>query len=317
MGRYLLLGAGFSRNWGAPLAKEFTGSLLGDLHDDDVIAKALRENNNFEAVLGELQGAAKSNKETAARLLRLEQAIAKLFDRINSSLAGRPLNFNENTALSIGDFLSRFDAIFTLNQDLLLEAHYLKAHYHPKWTAVVLPGMDGHAGGGNMVGTDILKATWTPSDHPPIVQPKHQPIYKLHGSSSWRTADAASMLVMGSGKAAAIDRFPVLKAYHHEFRRRLEEPQNRLMVIGYSFQDPHINGVIQGASDRAGLGVYIIDPGGADVLRNARDPRIGPIGQTPADIERIRLVGELRRPLKEIFSPDGDFVRGELFRFFS
>jgi hypothetical protein len=34
MPHYLLIGAGFSRNWGGPLSDEITGSLLGDMHDD-------------------------------------------------------------------------------------------------------------------------------------------------------------------------------------------------------------------------------------------------------------------------------------------
>jgi hypothetical protein len=34
MSHYLLIGAGFSRNWGGPLSEEITGSLLGELHDD-------------------------------------------------------------------------------------------------------------------------------------------------------------------------------------------------------------------------------------------------------------------------------------------
>ena len=42
MGYILLLGAGFSRNWGAPLANEITGSLLGELHDDAVLVQRLR-----------------------------------------------------------------------------------------------------------------------------------------------------------------------------------------------------------------------------------------------------------------------------------
>jgi hypothetical protein len=42
MGHYLLIGAGFSRNWGGPLSEEITGSLLGKLHDDEEIAGALR-----------------------------------------------------------------------------------------------------------------------------------------------------------------------------------------------------------------------------------------------------------------------------------
>jgi len=42
MGYYLLIGAGFSRNWSGPLSEEITGSLLGELHDDSKIANALR-----------------------------------------------------------------------------------------------------------------------------------------------------------------------------------------------------------------------------------------------------------------------------------
>lgn len=34
MAHYLLIGAGFTRNWGGPLSEEITGSLLGELHDD-------------------------------------------------------------------------------------------------------------------------------------------------------------------------------------------------------------------------------------------------------------------------------------------
>jgi hypothetical protein len=45
--RVLLLGAGFSRNWGAPLSEEIDGSLLSDLYDDEVLAKKLN-NRPFE-----------------------------------------------------------------------------------------------------------------------------------------------------------------------------------------------------------------------------------------------------------------------------
>jgi hypothetical protein len=43
MPHYLLLGTGFSRNWGRPLSEEITSSLLGELHDDADLAAALRQ----------------------------------------------------------------------------------------------------------------------------------------------------------------------------------------------------------------------------------------------------------------------------------
>jgi hypothetical protein len=52
MGRYLLIGAGFSRNWGGPLSEEITGSLLGELHDDLAIANALRRGPFEDAFQG-------------------------------------------------------------------------------------------------------------------------------------------------------------------------------------------------------------------------------------------------------------------------
>jgi hypothetical protein len=42
MGHYLLVAAGFSRNWGGPLSEEITGNFLGELHDDEAITGALR-----------------------------------------------------------------------------------------------------------------------------------------------------------------------------------------------------------------------------------------------------------------------------------
>src|SRR5258708_3100215 len=60
MGHYLLIGAGFSRNWGGPLSEDITGSLLGELHDDVVIANALRR-VPFEEAFGGFQSPAAGN----------------------------------------------------------------------------------------------------------------------------------------------------------------------------------------------------------------------------------------------------------------
>lgn len=52
MRHVLLLGAGFSRNWGAPLASEIAGSLLSELHDDPVLAPRLRSGPFEDAFAG-------------------------------------------------------------------------------------------------------------------------------------------------------------------------------------------------------------------------------------------------------------------------
>lgn len=140
-----------------------------------------------------------------------------------------------------------------------------------------------------------------------------QPLFKLHGSSNWKTESGEPMLIMGNGKSGAIQKFPVLKAYHDQFAARLSEAGSRLMVIGYSFQDEHINSVIELASRERELGSYILDPRGREVLL---DPKMARAAIRPQrDIENIRLVGELRRPMSMVFGGD-EFAHGELMRFF-
>jgi hypothetical protein len=61
------------------------------------------------------------------------------------------------------------------------------------------------------------------------------------------------------------------------------------MVIGYSFQDDHINAVIERASREHGLGTYLVDLRGREVLL---DPKMARAMIKPKrDIEDIKLVG--------------------------
>ena len=137
MTHLLLLGAGFSHNWGAPLAKAVNGSLLRDLHDDPVLERALRD-QPFENALADFFKVGSGGDQ---RHQRLQVAVTALFDRINQSLGKRTFEFSNDRANSVKDFLERFDAIFTLNQDLLFEIAYLPRFISLKWTAAEVPGM--------------------------------------------------------------------------------------------------------------------------------------------------------------------------------
>ena len=117
MGHVLLLGAGFSRNWGAPLANEITGSLLGELHDDTVLAKRLR-GGPFENAFAGFQRP-HGEDENSRRLRRLQDAVTVLFSRMNAALVGTTFEFDNDLTYSIKKFLERFDAIFTLGHKLI------------------------------------------------------------------------------------------------------------------------------------------------------------------------------------------------------
>ena len=312
MSHILLLGAGFSRNWGAPLASEVTGSLLGELHDDAEMARRLRS-GPFEDAFAGFQRP-RGDDADAKRLRRLQDAVTTLFSRMNAALATTTFEFDNDLAYSIKKFLERFDAIFTLNQDLLLETHYLPNLVSTRWSGVAVPGMQGSRGAGWSGPTEPTKLVWQPIGDT-AVRGNVQPYFKLHGSSNWHDGQGEPVLIMGSAKSGAIERFPVLKAYRDTFRQMLSQPGAKLMVIGYSFQDDHINRVISDGSTEAGLGTFVVDPNGRDVLK---DPKMAgaQIPGPPRAVEEIKIIGELKRPLSAIFRRDV-FAHGELMRFFA
>ena len=311
MPHYLLIGAGFSRNWDGPLSEEITGSLLGELSDDAELAAALRQGPFEDAFPGFTP--ATGSSQAIARHQRFQDAVAGVFARLNRTFLNKQFEFNPNLEFSIMDFLARFDAIFSLNQDLLLEIHYIQRFVQRRrWSSVVLPGMRPILPAPGTGPFDATMHTWQPTEDFTVHQ-GCQPLFKLHGSSNWQTAAGERVLIMGGAKSGAIQQFPVLRHYHDQFAAHLRQGNARLMVIGYSFQDEHINSVIDSASRENGLGTYLVDPIGRNALL---DPKMARAAIRPQrDIEQIRLVGELRRPLSTVFAGDA-FAHGELLRFF-
>jgi hypothetical protein len=99
-----------------------------------------------------------------------------------------------------------------------------------------------------------------------------QPYVKLHGSVNWvESSIGQRVLIMGGRKAVSIGRYRILTWYHEEFRKMLLRPSARLMVIGYSFSDAHINDAIADGLN-AGLKLFVLDPYAVDVLKKA--PRV-------------------------------------------
>src|SRR5262249_14473482 len=143
--------AGFSRNWGGWLANETFEYLLGDPQIEDGIRNVLwryKRQGGFEATLAQLQSdfAHNRNDTTEKNLVKLESAILQMFADMDKAFAGiRNFEFQSDGALMLRSYLVRFDAIFTLNQDLLLERHYLNGNIalsqYRSWNGWQIPGM--------------------------------------------------------------------------------------------------------------------------------------------------------------------------------
>jgi hypothetical protein len=194
MPHYLLVGAGFSRNCGGPLSDEITGSLLGDLHDDPKLSAALRRGPFEDAFQGFRPATGPS--EVIARQRRFQDAVSALFARLNKVFLTKQFEFSNDLEFSVKRFLSKFDAIFSLNQELLLEIHYMQTFIQQgKWSGVILPGMRPFVPAPGTGPFDFTMTTWRPTSDVTI-PPNIQPLFKLHGSSNWQTEPGEPVLIM-------------------------------------------------------------------------------------------------------------------------
>jgi hypothetical protein len=280
MANVLLLGAGFSANWNAPLARDFFNWLLerDEVKSDAGLRDILwryKDHGGFENALSEVQAAYLGGRTPAnkGRLERFQQAINGIFADIDAGHAARASwDFNNEIGGRLVDFLVRFDAIFMLNEDLLFERFYLNHNVMltapGRWDGAILPGMRMIPNSDFPI--DPGRSSWTPDPTNFTVPGRSQPCFKLHGSYRWREASGEQLMIMGGGKGAAIRSHSVLQWYQTEFRRYLTMGETRLMVVGYGFRDDHINEVIAGAAS-TGIKMFIVDPLGVDVADPTRD----------------------------------------------
>jgi hypothetical protein len=330
MNHLLLLGAGFSRNWGGWLASEAFEYLLGcpEICASEDLRRLLwhhQATGGFEDALAELQLANRNDPaNNGPRLQALQGTVTRMFDEMNRGFLGlTDFEFQQNRDDQLRTFLTRFDAIFTLNQDVLLEHHYLNPPDNVmllsrrRWEGPQLPGLRPEPAAGDPPAQSWAQRTWVPTgDHQ--VHPRSQPFFKLHGSSNWRTADGDPMLIMGGEKTREIGLHRILTWYAERFDEYLSQRDSRLMVIGYGFRDAHINEAIARAVDQHGLRLFIISPQGSDLARSLNPTnRPGQIraGTPLEEIFERSLIGASRRHLSEIFGRDG-IERSKVQRFF-
>jgi hypothetical protein len=325
MKRILLTGAGFTRNWGGWLADEVFEYLLGDPALDREMRRLLWDTKDrgggFEAALATVSS-------DADRRRVLESALGRMFQAMNGALARQEFLQTTSFNYDIMSFLPKFDAIFTLNQDLFLEHNYLdeEAMYGPyreRWEGYDMPGV--RPGPEKFIEGKRQPRfiECEPLDDPAAfkLDPKRQPYVKLHGSSNWYRRETVegqalrTLLIMGGDKATGIAGDPLLHWNLAQFRDQLNQPDARLMIIGYGFGDEHINKILMDAAGRD-LRIFIVDPRGVDVL-DKKDPRqiIGP-GKTELMSQlRSVTIGASRRSLREIFAGD-ETGFANLMRFF-
>jgi hypothetical protein len=312
----LLTGAGFSANWGGRLAREVNTAVARRVGNDPNLAALLHRNPNFEEALAELQNAAAISTPGAHdQLQRLETGITEVFDNMNCHLSAAKFSFRAETGWTVAEFLVLFDAIFTLNQDLLLESHHLMPAgigfalalvSGSRWDIGVLPGVDAIPDPNVVGGYNVLRTRWRPVASPSstVIGPRHQPYYKLHGSMNWHDPNGGRLLVMGGNRPTTMKQHSILTWYAEKFAEAVSTPNVRLMVIGYGFRDNHINRMIYEGWQKGGrtLSMFIVHPDGREILKKV-NPTFGKGLYIPEPLEEITVYDSIR-PLRSTF--DGD-----------
>jgi hypothetical protein len=140
-----------------------------------------------------------------ARQQRFQATVSGVFARLNKTFVTKQFEFSNEVEFSIKNFLARFDAIFTLNQDLLLEIHYVQTFIQQRrFNTVLLPGLRLAAFPAAGTGPyDLTQTTWQPTNDFTI-HPGCQPFFKLHGSTNWETEAGERVLTMGNAKSGAM-----------------------------------------------------------------------------------------------------------------
>jgi len=284
-----------------------------------------KDKGGFEAALEELQTAfAGGDKAKKPELDVLQSAMAAMFQDMNAGFfAYQDWEFTNDRQRMLRGFLPKFDAIFTLNQDVLVEHHYVSMDVSllsdGRWRGSQLPGMQ------PIQNDEDGRFRWSRWNWHPlpkdkfVVDPRTQPLYKLHGSSNWTGDQGGPLLIIGGNKAHAIESHQVLAWYFEEFRRWLSERQPKLMVIGYSFRDEHINDAIVEAVQKHGLKLFLIDPAGTDLVKPLNPSYGGAVHGKPTELEeafKCAIIGASRRPLREIFHEDHTVEFNKVQRFF-
>jgi hypothetical protein len=311
MPHLLLTGAGFSRNWGGFLATEAFEFLLGCPELNPRIRNELWANSgNFEQTYQQLRDAAADPSDPVAPddFARFNEMLMRMFDTMKLGFRSAHIErAQDRGVLALDALLDHFDAIFTLNQDTLLEQHYIynipQTPPPHKWEARYIPGLappEPITEHGNQLSKAAVRSTMESGF---ALEANKQPYFKLHGSYNWRARDQ-HVMVIGGAKVDDINRIALLSWYQERFRDMICAADTRLMIIGYSFNDEHINAQLMAAAS-AGTKMFIVDMQGLDVI-DKRDARMrasvppAPLFSTLRD----SIVGASRRLLRPTLQSD-------------
>jgi len=269
--RFLLTGAGFTHNFGGPLARELWAMIFSHprLQKVPTLRELFLQNFDFEDVYYSVMEGSYPPAVKQALGLVVSEAYDAIDDAVRDFKSGGHSPFPVNI-YGVQELIAAFSGtrkypgfFFTLDQDLFVERHYYNG---PR---LQLPGMQTRQNwfSGNarkpLERQDYCQAPTEPELAVAKVSLLHGNEFyylKLHGSCNWKSSSSPQHMVIGRGKEQQIKLEPLLAWYLELFKIVLSKDESKLLVIGYGFADTHVNNVIADAVVNTGLRLYVVSP---------------------------------------------------------
>lgn len=294
----LLTGAGFTANFGAPLASKIYEKIYSckEIQEDNTLAGIFKNKKNINASNYEkiIQDILDSNLIDDDTKQKLREALFKVFtDEIDSHCRTPKLGTDLRRIEFLQDFLIKLfntnekSIFFTLNQDLFIERQCFilssdEAGYYEHvmtklkdWECEKIPIRYKRLGV-NHRKIDVQKEYSIEQndiiiDSASVNNAKREfeewasgnsqnCLYiKLHGSQDFVDENNNRVLITGTNKNKQISDIELIQYYNEIFDKVLSQQSCRIIIIGYSFNDKHINDSIVKALKKENTIFYIID----------------------------------------------------------
>ena len=300
--KILFTGAGFSSNFGLPLASGVWGLIFNDANIQecqDIRMNMLSTNGNpyntfnYEYIYNEVIGGMYCSEASKRIFLkRIDHIFSNIFEDVTiSSINSSPINL-----VDLKKFIKLFSkcnsegcGVFTLNYDLFLERLFLdeltipfignclvNTHYKGLKDLASKKKISDLITSSNFKNEIRLfpeNVDDLNEEYFNIINETMYPVYiKLHGSIGWSYSGASQIhkfpFVIGFQKEDRIDDEPLLKKYFDIFKEKISSSKVDLLFIGYSFSDNHVNKILVESIKKpnSSIRIHIVDPSPIEVF---------------------------------------------------
>lgn len=296
----LLTGAGFTANFGAPLAKEIYEKIFNHkkIQKNKLIRNMLLNEmylmrSDYEKLFEDILSSEKYDLETK---VILKNALLDIFIKDVDVYCRSPLYAdNECQPKYLQNFFIKFlntndkSIFFSLNQDLFIERRLYhltseqnnsngghvrtffeqKGISRNKYVFMKRLGITDHLNTndmqeyelkfGIMVDDSTYKTALSEFDDWESNKSLNCPYIKLHGSMDWIDANGDPVMITGVDKSNQIVRYKLIEYYNELFAKVLTQMQCKIFIIGYGFNDDHINNALCKSMSNLNMELYVID----------------------------------------------------------